>query len=201
MEKFIWKCVKKVCFKTNFLVYKTLHSQSTDRIRIRWKFSRYGSGSHQKGPDPDPQPWPAPYLPNLLPFFASYPEFSTDSQTKILNITRDICIYVRSFLDPGSTWIRIFGHWDPHFWANPGSRLCWLKRQGLFCRILKISTGSVAYPGYVEMYGTGTNWCKLFKKKNGAFINFQVNFSISGNKKINFKIWVKWKKFRCLNCI
>ena len=34
------------------IVYTTLHSQSTDRIRIRRKFS--GAGSYQKGPDPQP---------------------------------------------------------------------------------------------------------------------------------------------------
>ena len=51
MEKFTWKCVKALFLKYFFLVYTTLHRQSTDRIRIRWKFS----GSDQKGPDP--QPW------------------------------------------------------------------------------------------------------------------------------------------------
>ena len=51
MEKFTWKCVKALFLKYIFLVYKTLHCQSTDRIRIRWKFS----GSDQKGPVPDPQ--------------------------------------------------------------------------------------------------------------------------------------------------
>ena len=47
---FIWKNGKmhlKMCktsiLKYFFLVYTTLHCQSTDRIRIRWKFS--GSGS------------------------------------------------------------------------------------------------------------------------------------------------------------
>ena len=56
MEKFTWKCVKPLFLKYFFLVHTTLHCQSTDRIRIRWKFS--GSGSYQKGPDsnPDPQP-------------------------------------------------------------------------------------------------------------------------------------------------
>ena len=52
MEKFTWKCVKPLFLKYFFLVYITLHCQSTDRIRIRWKFSR----SDQKGPDSDPQP-------------------------------------------------------------------------------------------------------------------------------------------------
>ena len=51
MEKFTWKCVKALFLKYFFLVYTTLHCQSTDRIRIRWKLS----GSGQKGPDP--QPW------------------------------------------------------------------------------------------------------------------------------------------------
>ena len=52
MEKFTWKCVKPLLLKYFFLVYTTLHCQSTDRIRIqmRWKLS----GSDQKGPDPQP---------------------------------------------------------------------------------------------------------------------------------------------------
>jgi len=39
---------KSSILKKNFLVFKTLHCQSTDtiRIRIRWKFS--GSGSNKK---------------------------------------------------------------------------------------------------------------------------------------------------------
>ena len=54
IEKFTWKCLKALFLKYLFLVYTTLHCQSTDRIRIRWKFSGFcsGSGSFQKGPDP-----------------------------------------------------------------------------------------------------------------------------------------------------
>ena len=54
VEKFIWKCVKPLFLKYFFLVYTTLHCQSTNRIRIRWKFSGsgFGSGSYQNGPDP-----------------------------------------------------------------------------------------------------------------------------------------------------
>ena len=51
MEKFTWKCVKALFLKYFFLVYTTLHSQSTDRIQIRLKFSGSGSGSDQKGLD------------------------------------------------------------------------------------------------------------------------------------------------------
>jgi len=40
MEKFTWKCVKALFFNYFFLVYTILHSQSTDRIRIRWKIFR-----------------------------------------------------------------------------------------------------------------------------------------------------------------
>ena len=62
------KLCKKLFLKYFFLVYTTLHCQSTDRIRIRWKFSGSGSGSYQKGPDsdPDPQPWVADSNPVLL---------------------------------------------------------------------------------------------------------------------------------------
>ena len=35
MEKFTWKCVKPLCWTYFFLVYTTLHCQSTNRIRIR----------------------------------------------------------------------------------------------------------------------------------------------------------------------
>ena len=41
---------KTSIFKIFFLFYTTSHCQSTDRIRIRWKFS----GSHIKGLDPQP---------------------------------------------------------------------------------------------------------------------------------------------------
>jgi len=39
MGKFTWKCVKPLLLKYFFLVYTTLHCQSTDRIwiRIHWK--------------------------------------------------------------------------------------------------------------------------------------------------------------------
>ena len=58
MKKFTWKCVKPLFLKYFFLVFTTLHCQSTDRIRIRWKFSGSCSGSLQKGPDPDSDPQP-----------------------------------------------------------------------------------------------------------------------------------------------
>jgi len=48
LKKFTWKCVKPLFLKYIFLVYKTLHCQSTDRIRIRWKLSGSGSGSAKK---------------------------------------------------------------------------------------------------------------------------------------------------------
>ena len=39
MERFTWKCVKPLFLKYFFLIYTILHCQSSDRIRIRWKFS------------------------------------------------------------------------------------------------------------------------------------------------------------------
>ena len=48
MEKFTWKCVKPQFLKYFFLVYSTLHCQSTDRIRIRWKFCGSGSATLEK---------------------------------------------------------------------------------------------------------------------------------------------------------
>ena len=44
MEKFTWKCAKAL-FKKTFLIYTTLHSQSTGRIRIRIRPKRSGSGT------------------------------------------------------------------------------------------------------------------------------------------------------------
>ena len=55
IEKLTWKCVKALFLKYIFLVYTTLHSQSTDRIRIRIRSPWTFSGSDQK--DPDAQPW------------------------------------------------------------------------------------------------------------------------------------------------
>ena len=55
---------KSSIFKIFSLVFTTSHCQSTDRIRIRWKFS--GSGSIQKGQDPQP-------CPTVLFYFFSIP--------------------------------------------------------------------------------------------------------------------------------
>ena len=69
----------------------------------------------------------------------------------------------------------------------------------LFCRILKFFTGSGSYPGFVKLYKQVPNDTKLNRKRNLAFSNFQVNFSIFRREK-NKKTYINYlKKLKCLN--